>query len=117
MATEKEIRNHLKDISIHKYNVEQKHEYTHSSLPKTTKVTNALHLKQVKLAEKLEKVSVIVTCVIFFCLIINLLIILIFVTLILHNNIPITLNQIISENKPYNLCLRTFTLLNFKRKI
>ena len=29
----------------------------------------------------------------------------------------ICLNQIISENKPYNLCLCIFTLLNFKRKI
>ena len=27
------------------------------------------------------------------------------------------LNQSISENKPYNFCLCTFTLLNFKRKI
>ena len=27
------------------------------------------------------------------------------------------LNQIISENKPHNLCLWQFTLLNFKRKI
>ena len=26
-------------------------------------------------------------------------------------------NQIISENKPYDLCLCTFTLLYFKRKI
>ena len=28
-----------------------------------------------------------------------------------------SLNQIISENKPYDLCLCTSTLLNFKRKI
>ena len=32
-------------------------------------------------------------------------------------NIIKYLNQIISENKPYNLCLCPFTKLNIKRKI
>ena len=36
---------------------------------------------------------------------------------IIQNQIIKCLNQIISENKPYNLRLCPFTKLNFKRKI